>query len=84
MLLLSRGFLLHPAQDTNHPFVQNGPAVCLPIGPLVASQLADQMSPYGGACTQVPLILLNNGPKDIHRTFIIVDCYNCSIIISFC
>ena len=43
--------------------------------------LPDQLSQYCSTCVQIILILLNNGPKAFHITFITVYCYHCSSVL---
>lgn len=55
----SHAFLIRPAQDVNHPFVQQIP----PIRHLVATLVIRSLSQYCSAYVQVTLILFNSGPK---------------------
>lgn len=62
----SHVILLHPFYDMNDTFVQRIMHTVYVTYPLItqqSSQLSDQLLKYHGACVQVTLISLNNGPK---------------------
>ena len=64
-VMKSHAVLIHPAWDANHPFVQRVHTVYAthPVITWQPSQLSHWLSWYHGACVQVALILLGNGPK---------------------
>lgn len=74
--------LLHPTRDVNHLFVRVSMCTHSPLGSVSVAISAIRSTVVALQCLSSSyLILLNNGPKHIHRTCIIIYFYNFSVLL---